>query len=70
MGLDFSSPGIERQFKEIYMSIPVEYRWEKYFITDEKTMEKYNCFFAGFIWLGSSRYKKYLTADKKILVEV
>ena len=52
------------------MSIPVEYRGEKYFITDEKTMEKYNCFFAGFIWLGSSRYKKYLTADRKILVEV
>lgn len=52
------------------MSIPVEYRGEKYFITDEKTLAKYNYFFAGFVWLGSSRYKKYLTADRKILVEV
>lgn len=52
------------------MSIPIEYQGEKYFITDKKTLEKYNYFFAGFIWLGNSRYKKYMTADKNILVEV
>ena len=52
------------------LSIPVEYRGEKYFITDEKTLAKYNYFFAGFVWLGNARYKKYLTADKNILVEV
>ena len=52
------------------MSIPVEYQGEKYFITDKETLAKYNYFFAGFVWLGSSRYKKYLTADRKILVEV
>lgn len=52
------------------MSIPIEYQGEKYFITDKKTLEKYNYFFSGFVYLGNSRYKKYLTADKNILVEV
>ena len=52
------------------MSIPIVYKGEKYFITDKKTLEKYNYIFAGFIWLGNSRYKKYLTANKNILVEV
>ena len=52
------------------LSIPVEFRGEKYIITDRETLAKYNCFFAGFVWLGSTRYKKYLTADKNILVEV
>ena len=28
------------------MSIPVEYRGEKYLLTDEKTLAKYNYFFA------------------------
>lgn len=52
------------------MTIPIEYQGEKYFITDKKTLEKYNYLFAGFVWLGNSRYKKYLTANKNILVEV
>lgn len=52
------------------MSIPVEYQGEKYFITDKETLAKYNYFFAGFVHLGCSRYKKYLAAGKNILVEV
>lgn len=51
------------------MSIPIEYQGKKYFITDRNTLEKYNYFFIGFMWLDNIRYKKYLTADKLILVE-
>ena len=52
------------------MSIPVEYRGEKYFISDKETLAKYNYFFVGFVWLGNARYKKYLAAGKNILIEV
>lgn len=52
------------------MSIPIEYKGIKYFITDKKTLEKYNYLFSGFVYLGNSRYKKYITANKNILVEV
>ena len=39
-------------------------------MNNRQLKKRYNYFFAGFVWLGNSRYKKYLTADKNILVEV
>ena len=52
------------------MSIPIEYQGEKYFITDKKTLELYDLMFAGYIFIGGTRYKKYQSYDKKLLLEV
>lgn len=51
------------------MSIPIEYQGKKYFITDRNTLEKYSYFFVGYMWVDNTRYKKYLAANKMILVE-
>ena len=53
-----------------YMSIPILYRNEKYFIVDRNTLELYDLMFAGFIFIGGVRYKKYQAYDKKLLLEV
>ena len=52
------------------MSIPILYQNEKYFIVDENTLKLYNLMFAGFIFIGGVRYKKYETYNKKLLLEV
>ena len=52
------------------MSIPILYKNEKYFIVDRNTLRLYNLLFAGYIFIGGIRYKKYQSYDKKFLLEV
>lgn len=53
------------------MSIPIIHNGNKYFISDVKTLQKYNYFFMGFLYLNNTRYKKYIiTGNKTILIEV
>ena len=54
----------------LYMSIPIIYQNEKYFIVDEMTLKLYNLMFAGFVFIDGVRYKKYETYNKKLLLEV
>ena len=52
------------------MSIPILYQNEKYFIVDRNTLKLYNLMFAGYIFIGGTRYKKYVAYGKKLLLEV
>ena len=52
------------------MSIPILYRNEKYFIVDKNTLKLYNLMFSGFVFIDGIRYKKYVTYNKKLLLEV
>lgn len=51
------------------MSIPILYNNEKYIIVDRKTLKLYNLMFAGFVFIDGIRYKKYLSYDRKLLLE-
>ena len=52
------------------MSIPILYQNEKYFIVDKNTLKLYNLMFSGFVFIDGVRYKKYVTYNKKLLLEV
>jgi len=52
------------------MAIPIQYQNEHYFIVDKRTLALYNSLFAGFIFIGGNRYKKYVTSNRKLLLEV
>ena len=52
------------------MSIPILYRNERYFIVDRDTLRLYNLMFSGYIFIDGIRYKKYLSYDRKLLLEV
>lgn len=52
------------------MAIPILYRNERYFIVDRRTLQLYNSLFAGFLFIDGSRYKKYVTSNRKLLLEV
>ena len=52
------------------MSIPILYQNEKYFIVDRNTLKLYNLMFSGCIVIDGRRYKKYVTYNKKLLLEV
>ena len=52
------------------LSMPILYRNEKFFIVDRNTLELYDFLFAGYIFIGGVRYKKFQAYDKKLLLEV
>ena len=53
-----------------YMSIPILYQNEKYFIVDKNTLKLYNLMFSGFVFIDGISYKKDVTYNKKLLLEV
>lgn len=53
-----------------YMSIPIIYEDEKYFIVDSNTLKLYNLMFSGFVFIDGIHYKKYEAYDRKLLLEV